>query len=319
MRTAFCRTVHALMATDDRVHVLTGDIGYGNFDDIARDFPDRFHNAGVAEANMMSTAAGLALCGKIPFVFSIATFVTMRCFEQIRVDVCYHRLPVKIVSTGGGIIYGHQGTTHHAIEEMGILRAVPNMTVICPADPRDVANALRATMDLAGPAYIRTSRNKEPVFPGTDQPFRLGKGTLLRDGRDVAILACGRLVGNALAAADLLLKAGLSARVVNMHTLKPIDRETVLRCAEEAGAVVTVEEHNVIGGLGSAVAEVLAEASSGVPFRRVGIPDVYCDTHAEYHELDVKFGLDADGIARSVRTLLEEGRTVPAVAGGRAR
>ena len=307
MRTAYCKTLYEIMSRDERVFALTADIGFRNFDEIIADFPDRFVNVGVAEADMMGIAAGLALSGKIPFTFTIAPFVTMRCLEQIRVDLCYHNLPVKIVGAGGGFVYGSQGTTHHAIEDIGILRVLPHMTVISPADPVEVSEAVRASMDLDGPVYIRIGRNNEPVLDSGDCSFQIGQAVTMRGGDDITIIAHGLVVKNSLVAADILDSEGVSARVVNMHTIKPIDREMILRCAKETGCIVTVEEHNVIGGLGSAVAEVLAEEfDHPVGFKRLGLNDTFLRIHAEHAELQQEYKLDANGIALAAKMLLSK-------------
>ena len=307
MRTAFCKTLFKTMSRDSRVYALTADIGFRNFDEIVAEFPDRFINVGVAEANMIGIAAGLALSGKIPFTFTIAPFVTMRCLEQIRIDLCYQHLPVKIIGAGGGFVYGPQGTTHHAIEELGILRTLPGMTVLCPADPVETEKAVIETMRLSGPSYIRIGRNNEPVVTDEKSPFRIGKADTLRKGEDVSIVTCGLAVHNCLGAADILALEGIHASVINMHTIKPVDKEAILRCAKETGCIVTVEEHNIIGGLGSAVAEVIAEEiHHSVLFKRIGLNDVYLRMHGSYDDLKQEFGLDIDGIATAVKALVEE-------------
>ena len=304
MRTAYCKTLHEIMSVDKRVFALTADIGFRNFDKIIADFPDRFINVGVAEANMMGIAAGLALSGKIPFTFTIAPFVTMRCLEQIRVDLCYHQLPVKIIGAGGGFVYGSQGTTHHAIEELGILRTLPGMTVVSPSDPVEVESAVRHSMELEGPIYIRIGRNHEPILSSNRNKFRIGKADIMREGSDISIITHGLVVKNALDAAGILNRDGIRARVLNMHTIKPIDREAIMRCAEETAGIITAEEHNIIGGLGSAVAEVLAEDFvNPVMFKRIGVNDTYIRMNAAHEELQQEYGLDASGIARVVRQL----------------
>ena len=306
MRTAYCKELYEIMSRDTRVFALTADIGFGNFDEIIAAFPDRFVNVGIAEANMMGIAAGLALSGKIPFTFTIAPFVTMRCLEQIRIDLCYQNLPVKIIGAGGGFVYGPQGTTHHAIEEIGILRTLPHMTVISPSDPVETRKAVRAAMDLDGPAYIRIGRNKEPVLYPDDYDFRIGRAVSLREGSDVAIISHGLTVKNSLDAADVLSFRGIRARVVNMHTIKPIDREMILNCAQECGCIISVEEHTIIGGLGSAVAEVLAEeCSREVLFKRLGVNDTFMRIHAEHAHLQQECGLDCDSIAHAAELLLQ--------------
>jgi transketolase len=294
------------MSEDDRVYALTADIGYRNFNKIIDDFPDRFINVGVAEANMIGIAAGLTLSGKIAFVFTIAPFVTMRCLEQIRIDLCYNELPVKIVGAGGGFIYGAQGTTHHVIEEIGILRTLPNMTVICPADPIETEKAVRATMRLNGPAYIRIGRNNEPVITESNYDFQIERGVIIRDGKDVSVITYGPVINNILSVAEKLKKENISVRVINMHTVKPIDVEIIKRCSEETKAILTVEEHNIIGGLGSAVAEILSEVinSKHTRFKRLGLYDKFCTIHASYIDLQEEYGLGVTGIEDSIKNLL---------------
>src|SRR3989338_5723075 len=309
MRNAYCRELYEIMRKDERVYALTADIGYKNFDKIIEAYPSRFINVGVAEANMVGIASGLALSGKIPFIFTIAPFVTMRCLEQIRIDLCYHNLPVKIIGAGGGFVYGPQGTTHHAIEEVGVLRSLPNITIICPADPVETAKAVKASMDLEVPVYIRIGRNHEPVVTGEGSKFVLGKADVIKDGNDITIISTGFILPNVLKSATELDKEGISVRVVNMHTVKPADREMVLKCADETCGILTVEEHNIIGGLGSAVAEILAESkTNSIPFVRLGIKDSFICINAGYKELQKELGLDPDGIAGSIRSLLSGSR-----------
>ena len=306
MRTAYCKALHEIMSNDRRVYALTADIGFRNYDDIISDFPDRFVNVGVAEANMMGIAAGLALSGKIPFTFTIASFVTMRCLEQIRIDLCFQNLPVKIIGAGGGFVYGPQGTTHHAIEELGILRTLPNMTVMAPSDPVETRKCVFSSMELEGPSYIRIGRNHEPVLHAEDYNFIIGKADSLREGADISIIAGGLVVNNCLEAAEILAREGIEASVVNMHTFKPADREAILRCANETGGIVTVEEHNIIGGLGTVVAEVLAEERiCPVVFKRLGVNDEYLRTHGSYSDLQKEAGLDSQGIVDSIKKIMQ--------------
>jgi len=225
--------------------------------------------------------------------------------EQIRVDLCYHKLPVKIIGAGGGFVYGSQGATHHAIEEIGILRTLPDMTIISPSDPLETGKAVHASMDLECPVYIRIGRNKEPVLHSDEYEFQIGKADILREGEDISIIAHGLVVKNSLDAAEILAREGIQADVVNMHTIKPIDRAEIIRCAERTGAILTVEEHNIIGALGSAVAEILAEESvHPVLFRRMGLNDTYIRMNAEHAELQKEYGLDGNGIAMAAKQLL---------------
>jgi transketolase len=274
MRTSFVETLCDLAAADERIWLLTADLGYSVLERYAARFPERYVNVGVAEQNMIGVAAGLAACGKVPFVYSIANFPTFRCLEQIRVDVGYHGLSVKIVAVGGGYAYGAQGYTHHGVEDLAILRALPGMTVVAPGDPVETRLATRAIAAEQGPCYLRLGKANEAVVHDREPRFELGRALLVRQGRDVTVISTGGMLAETVAAAKRLAGRGIEARVLSMPTVKPVDAEAVLRAARETGAVVTAEEHSVTGGLGSAVAEVLAEGGlSGVAFRRFGVPD----------------------------------------------
>ena len=233
-------------------------------------YPDRFFNMGVAEANMMNTAAGLATCGKIPFVSSFSIFATGRAWEQIRNTICYSGLNVKIVATHSGVSVGPDGASHQCIEDLSLMRTIPTMTVIEPCDAVETRKAILTAVDYKGPLYIRLGRAAVPTITKKEDPYAVGKANILRMGDDVAIVACGALVVNSLTAADMLSKEGIKATVVNMHTVKPIDQEILIMVAQKTKAVVTAEQHVLDGGLGSAVASVLARTYS-VPIEIIGI------------------------------------------------
>lgn len=274
MRTTFVETLCAVAERDERVWLLTADLGFSVLEPFRDRFPGRYVNVGVAEQNLIGVAAGLARCGKVAFVYSIANFPTLRCLEQIRNDVCYHEGDVKVVAVGGGFTYGAQGYTHHGVEDLAVLRTLPGMTVVAPADPVETRAATRAVARHPGPCYLRLGKAKEPVVHAAEPPFALGRAITVRDGRDVTLVSTGGLLRECVAVADRLGALGAGARVVSMHTLKPLDEEAVLRAARETGGIVTAEEHSVTGGLGSAVADVLA--LSGVRcgfFRKFGVPD----------------------------------------------
>lgn len=275
MRTAFLETLIELARADERVWLLTGDLGYSVLEPFREEFPDRYINVGVAEQNLTGLAAGLASCGKIPFTYSIANFPTLRCLEQIRNDVVYHGLPVRIVSVGAGYAYGAQGYTHHGVEDLAVLRALPGMTVISPADPAEARCATQALLEHDGPAYLRLGKAGERLLHDTDlAQFRLGRALKLREGRDVSLIACGSILALAIEAADTLAVVGVDATVLSMPTVKPLDSEAVLDAARATQLVVTVEEHSVVGGLGSAVAECMAEMPEPrARLRRYGAPD----------------------------------------------
>ena len=307
MRTAFIQSLIECARADERIWLLVGDLGYSVVEPFRQEFPDRFINVGVAEQNMTGIAAGLALSGKIVFTYSIANFPTLRCLEQIRNDVCYHEADVKIVAVGGGFAYGAQGMTHHATEDLAIMRALPNMTVVAPADPVETALATRAIIEWHGPCYLRLGKAQEPVVHKTPPDFQIGKAIAVRDGSDVTLIASGGILYNTVQAAEELARQGIQARVLSMHTLKPLDTEAVLAAARQTKAIVTVEEHSMIGGLGSAVAEVLAElGNSHVTFRRIGIKDEFCQQVGGQEYLRQACSLTTAGIADSVLKLIHD-------------
>ncbi len=305
-RDAFGKVLVELGRADPRIVALTADLGSSvRTAWFAEEFPDRAFNFGIAEQDMMGAAAGLALAGKIPFVSTYAIFASLRAAEQARTDVAYGNLPVRICASHSGLTIGPGGPTHQSIEDVAIYRGMPNMTVIVPADGVGAAAATRAAIDLPGPVYMRLSRAKEPTVYRSEKGVRLGIANTVRQGTDLTIIACGPCVGRSLAAAGLLAEEGIQARVIDVHTIKPIDVQTVVGAADDTGRVLTVEEHSIIGGLGSAVAEALAEAGQGVRFRRLGIPDQF-PTTGPYEELVTYYGLDAAGIVQVARGLLAD-------------
>lgn len=273
MRTTFIETLIELASRDERIWLLTGDLGFSVLEPFAARFPDRYRNVGVAEQNLTGVAAGLARCGKVVFTYSIANFPTLRCLEQIRNDVCYHEANVKVVAVGGGYAYGPQGYTHHGVEDLGAMRLLPGMTVVAPGDPVEARWATRAVAALPGPCYMRLGKANEPVVHSSEPELHLGRAIEVRPGRDVTLISTGGMLAECVATAERLAGAGVDACVLSMPTIKPLDAEGVVRAARGTGAIVTAEEHNVSGGLGSAVAEVLAESGVGARFRRFGTPD----------------------------------------------
>ena len=265
--------------------------------------PDRFFNAGIAEGNMMSVAAGLAACGKTVFASSFAMFAAGRAFEQIRNSIAYPHLNVKIAASHGGISVGEDGATHQCCEDIGIMRTIPGMVIINPADAPEAKAAVRAAADYHGPVYLRLGRLAVPVFNEENVDFTIGKGKVLREGTDATIIATGLEVNEAMIAADTLQAEGISVRVVNMATIKPIDKDLILACAAETGAIVTAEEHNIIGGLGSAVAEVLVESGKPIPMLRVGVEDTFGRSGPALELLDL-YGLTAPHIVNKVKAVL---------------
>lgn len=276
-RAAYGKALEELAAQEPNLVVLDADLsGSTMTKGFGAEHPDRFFDMGIAEANMVGVAAGLATCGKKPFVNSFAMFAAGRAWEQVRNSVAYPGLNVKVVGSHGGLSVGEDGATHQCIEDLAIMRAIPNMTVLCPCDGNEMKQAVKALLAYDGPAYLRLGRLA--VETVTDQvegyEFQIGKGVLLRDGQDVTVVAVGMMVQMALTAADILAEEGISVRVIDMHTIKPLDTELVLKAARETGAIVTTEEANVLGGLGAAVCEYLAEACP-VPVVRHGVNDEF--------------------------------------------
>lgn len=266
-------------------------------------YPDRFFNMGIAESNMVATAAGLSTTGKIPFVNTFAAFLTTLGLISARAQVCYGNLNVKLGGAYCGMSDALDGATHHATEDIAAMRALPNMTLLVPSDAASTRWATEYAASHYGPFYLRLSRDVYPDLYNENYKFECGKGAIVRDGRDVTVIACGLLVHKAIEAAEMLEKKGVSVRVVDIYSIKPIDRELILKCAKETGAVVTAEEHNIIGGLGSAVSEVLAWAGVGVPTEFVGIQDTFTES-GKYADLLAKYGVDANGVANGVEKVL---------------
>ena len=293
----------AEFGSDERIVVLDADLSKSTkTDSFKKVYPERFVNVGIAEGNMMSVAAGLSACGKIPFASSFAMFAAGRAFEQIRNSICYPKLNVKIGATHAGISVGEDGATHQCLEDIGIMRTLPNMTIINPADAAEARLAVKAAIDHEGPVYMRFGRLAVPTIFGEDYKFELGKGVRLADGKDVSIIATGLMVPYALEAKTALAEIGIDARVINIHTIKPIDSEIIIKAARETGAIVTAEEHNIIGGLGSAVAEVLAE-NAPTPMIRVGTRDVFGRSGVPARLFEI-YGLDTKTIVEKAKEVV---------------
>lgn len=273
MRTAYLDTLYDLALNDKRVYALISDNGAIVYDKYRRDLAAQYLNLGISEANMLGVAAGMASCGKIPFAYTIGAFLAYRALEFIRNDICLQNMNVKIVGTGAGMRYSALGPTHHATEDLGCIRSLPNLTIISPASPLEVVKAVRAAYEYVGPVYLRLGTNKEPEIYHQDYPFRIGKGIVVKEGKDVTLIGMGSIVKDILDVAELLQEKGIHARVINIHTLKPIDKEMIIQAAEETGRIITIEDHNIIGGLGSAVAEVIAESKQSTLFKRIGLQD----------------------------------------------
>ena len=307
MRNAYLEALYDLAKNNRQIMSLNADIGTIVFDRFKADFPDQFINFGVAEPNMISVAAGMASCGKIPFTYTIMPFITMRTYEQIRNDVCLQKMNVKIVGVGAGLVYSTLGPTHHAIEDIAIMKVLPNMTIVSPADPLEAKKATFAAAQIEGPVYLRLGTSKEPAVYQHDYDFTIGRGVQLKDGKDATIIATGSIVHDALQAVEELEKEKISVRLVNIHTIKPIDKEIILHAARETKAILTLEEHNIEGSFGSSVAEVILEGNCPpVKFKRLGINDCFCSFYGTHQELKSHYGIAKEDIIREVKYLCEQ-------------
>ena len=311
MRSVFNRVLVERAKLDPRIYMVLADIGYGEIEPFANAFPERFINCGVAEQNMAGVACGVALEGNIAITYSIANFPTLRCLEQIRNDSCYHNANVKVVIIGGGLAYGPLGVSHQATEDIAIMRALPNMVVLCPCDFAEAEAAVHAMLDHPGPVFYRCGYKKEPPVHQGPIDFQLGKAIQVRDGGDLTFLFTGTIGNQVTPVVAALEKAGVHCRVLSLHTVKPIDREAILAAARETGGLVVVEEHQCIGGLGGAVAEVLvSECVAPKRFLHIALPDQYISKVGAHGWLLDQFGLSSPKILASVRAMLECGLEV---------
>ncbi len=303
-REAYGKTLAKLADINPNIVVLDADLSKStktaDFKEVA---PERFFNMGIAESNMMGVAAGLSTCGKIPFVSTFAMFAAGRAYEQIRNSICYPKLNVKICATHAGLTVGEDGATHQAIEDLSLMRSIPNMVVINPADGIETEAAIKAIAEYDGPCYVRLGRMAvENVNLNEDYKFEIGKGIKLSEGNDVTIVATGIMVEKALKAKTILANEGINARVINIHTIKPLDTELIIDSAKETGAIITVEEHSIIGGLGSAVTEVVSEFYP-VPVVRIGVNDVFGES-GKPNELLEKYGLTVENIVERAKKVI---------------
>jgi len=296
MRNAFADEVAQIAKKDSRIVLLSGDIGNKLFDPFKMVDSKRFLNCGIAEGNMMSVAAGMGLNGLRPIVYTITPFTTTRCFEQIRVDVCYHNSPVIIVGTGSGLSYAELGPTHHSLEDLAIMRTLPGMQVLAPCDAVELRLALRAAIQSSNPTYIRIGKKGEPLLHTVEPIFNIGKAITMRHGNNVKILASGTIMSNTLEAADLLNSKGISTQVSSIHSMKPFDKDYLIEGLNSFDLVVTVEEHGKIGGLGSAVSDVLSSINTHPPLLSLGAPDEFMHEMGSQQYAHRKYGLDSNGI-----------------------
>ncbi|HCY84915.1 MAG TPA: transketolase [Desulfobacteraceae bacterium] len=308
MRNAFAREIEAIAEENNRVVLLSGDIGNRLFNPYKEKFPDRFYNCGVSEANMASMAAGMAMNGLHPITYTITPFNTSRCYEQIKIDICYHNLPVIVVGVGAGLSYAGLGATHHSFEDIAIMRVLPNMHIMCPADAVEVGLCLREAVRLGKPAYIRLGKKNEPVVHDTPPDLTLGEGVVLKQGDKVCILSCGNITPVALDAAAQLDKRGIDTEVVSMHTVKPLDDALLKERFRRFQLICTVEEHSLIGGFGAAVAEWMVDYSTRNPkLLRFGINDAFVHKSGTQENARQMTGLTAEHIACSIEKTYTQG------------
>ena len=301
MRNIFAKELTTLASKNSRIVLLTGDIGNKLFDDFKAVARDRFYNCGVAEANMTGMAAGFAMSGYRPFTYTITPFATVRCLDQIRVDVCYHNLPVTIVGTGAGLSYAELGPTHHSCDDIGLLRMFPNISIVCPCDPIEVRLALGAAMEQDGPVYLRLGKKGEPNIHSSDPDFKIGKSITIREGKDLCVLSTGNAMSLSLAVAEKLSEEGVSARVESFHTVKPLDRVLLEYVRSSYKMIVTLEEHSLIGGLGSAISEWMADnAPCDCRLLRFGTEDRFLNISGKQSYARAQYGFTAEKIVAKI-------------------
>jgi len=296
--------VYELAKKDPRIFFIGSDLGTEVLKNFKQEMPGRFLMEGISEQHLIGMAAGLAAEGKVVYLNTIATFLTRRCFEQIVLDLCLHKTNVRLISSGGGIVYAPLGPTHLAIEDIAILRVIPNMTILAPADAEEMRRLMPATVDYPGPIYIRLGKGGDPIV-APNVPFEIGKGYVIREGADALIVTTGVTLKVALDAADQLVKENVNVSILHLPTIKPLDTKTILDSVAKVSSIVVVEEHTVLGGLGSAVAEVLMEANFSTPkkFKMIGIPDVFPEGYGSQASMMEKYGITAKNVVETVKKL----------------
>ncbi|MBI5613799.1 hypothetical protein HY947_02655 [Candidatus Gottesmanbacteria bacterium] len=306
MRNTFAKVLLEEAKKNKKVIFLTGDLGFSVFEDFQKECPDQFINAGVAEQNMTGVAAGLAMEGMIPIIYSIIPFVTMRNFEQIRNDICYQNLNVKIVAVGAGFSYGPYGHTHHGLEDIGIMRTLPGLTILAPGDPTEARLATEAMFKYVGPTYLRLGKGGEPIVHEAEPLFTIGKAIELSKGRDITIVTTSNMLSRGNEVRLDLETKGYSVGLVSMHTIKPLDVSFILRLSNSCRAIFTIEEHSIIGGLGSSVAEVLAEQNNTVIFKRFGVSDRFTKVNGSRTYLQKANGLNTETLSESMIHIMKK-------------
>lgn len=304
MRKTFIESLIKEARRNPNIFLITPDLGFSFLEPFAEEFPDRFLNVGIAEQNAVGVATGLALSGKIVYVYSIIPFVTMRCFEQVRVDVAYMNTKVRLVGVGAGLSYGPAGATHHAIEDIAVMRALPNMTVCCPGDPLEVKGIVQESVTYQGPMYIRLAKSGEPQIHPDDTEIQIGKSVVVYEGDQFAMLTTSNMLDVGYKVAQDFRREGVKCSLISFHTLKPFDHLKVAELIDSEIPIITLEEHNIIGGLGSIVAEQIAESGRGVKFKRIAIPDQYSHFVGSQTYIREKFGLSESQIVSTIRSFI---------------
>lgn len=307
MRKTCLDMVYQLAQRDKRVFFIGSDLGYKTLDAFKQEMPDRFFMEGIGEANIVGMAAGLAMEGKIPYINTISSFITRRCFEQIVIDLCLHNINVRLIGNGGGMVYAPLGPTHMTTEDLAVMRSIPNMTVLAPADADEMKRLMPATLNHEGPIYIRLAKGYDPVVTKGTDSFKIGKTFSLRHGHDALIITTGITAGPALKASENLSSEGIGAAVLHIPTIKPLDAGTIRTHVAGVGVIVTVEEHSIIGGLGSAIAEIIAETDFRTPkkFSRIGIPDTFPDEYGSQATLLERYAITSENITDRIKSLLK--------------
>ncbi|MGC8694749.1 MAG: transketolase family protein [Candidatus Micrarchaeia archaeon] len=308
MRKAFVRKLTELVSKNRDVYLLTGDLGFSVFDEFKEKFPDNYINVGLSEANMVGMAAGMAIESKQVFVYSIIPFVTFRVLEQIRNDLCEQNLPVKIVGVGEGLTYATEGPTHHAIDDIGVMTSLPNITVLSPSDPIEVYTLTEQSIDLASPVYMRLGRSGEEIINNINANIKIGKGNIIKDGKDIAIISTGNMVYNAIKVSEIIEKYGIKATVVSMHTIKPLDEDLLKKIGNEFNNVFVLEEHILSSGLGSKIAFFLSKEHIFTNLYFLGLPDEFVKINGKQEFLRKLYGLDINAIAQKIIITLKRGK-----------
>lgn len=304
MRAAFEKVIYEIMLQHPEIVAVVADSATGGYERIKEEFPARYIDFGIAESNMVAASAGLASSGKIPVLYTINAFLVYRAYEFIRNDVCMQNRKVVMVGSGAGVIYNNLGPTHHTTEDIAVLRVLPNLTILSPASVKEVPKVMEAAIGIDGPVFVRLGKAYETEVYDEESEFEFGKGVLLKEGKDATIIGTGSILADALEARKILAERGISVQVINMATIKPLDEECIIQASKETRCILTIEGHSVIGGLGSAVSEVICKNGIGIPFKSMGFYDCFCTEYGYHQELKKKYGLDGRHIAEELELLL---------------